>query len=64
MTVTTANRNASMPGLLLKIEGIVLFVAAVALYANQQGNWLLFVLLLFVPDLSMLSYLRNPQGAA
>ncbi|MCC7450571.1 MAG: DUF4260 domain-containing protein [Anaerolineae bacterium] len=50
-----------MPGLLLKLEGIVLFLAAVALYINQQGSALLFALLLFAPDLSMLGYLRNPQ---
>ncbi len=57
-------RSTSMPGLLLKIEGITLFVGAAALYASQQGNWLLFILLLLAPDLSMIGYLRNPQAGS
>ncbi len=49
------------PGLLLRLEGAALLLGAAALYQSQGGNWLAFALLLFVPDLSMLGYLRDPQ---
>ena len=53
------------PALLLRLEAAALFVGAVAVYATQGGNWLLFVVLLLAPDLSMLGYLVNQRfGAA
>jgi hypothetical protein len=47
------------PKLLLHVEGAVLFVGAIALYAQSGGSWWLFALLLFAPDLSMIGYLAN-----
>ena len=50
---------------LLRLEGLALLAAAVALYAVLGGSWWLFLLLLFAPDLFMLGYLRGPKvGAA
>lgn len=59
----TANpRQAmSMPGILLRLEGTILFVCAVALYINRQGNLILFLLLILAPDVSMIGYLTNPR---
>ena len=51
----------SLPALLIKAESVAVVLGAIALYANQGGNWLIFVLLLFTPDLSMLGYLANPR---
>jgi len=53
------------PATLLRVEGAVLFAGAVLAYASQSGSLLLFVVLFFVPDLSMLGYLANARvGAA
>ncbi len=66
MTTMTQTQKAglsavSLPNALLRIEGLTAFLGALALYANQGGSWLLFVLLLFAPDLSMVGYLANPR---
>lgn len=44
----------------LRIEGLALFVAAVAAYLFFGGSWWLFFLLILVPDLSMVGYLAGP----
>ncbi len=51
----------SLPGILLRLEGLTVLLGAIALYANQGGDWLLFVLLLLAPDLSMAGYLANTR---
>src|SRR5438105_1898357 len=66
MTTTTATRPVptfvtSLPAALLRIEGLTVLLGAIALYAHQQGSWLVFVLLLYVPDVSMVGYLFNPR---
>ena len=45
--------------IILRIEGICLFLTALFVYAQTEESWLLFVLLLFAPDISMLGYLIN-----
>ena len=52
------------PALLLRLEGIALFGAALALYGRQEGSWLLFLLLFLLPDISMVGYLVNSQVGA
>ena len=53
------------PSLLLRIEGLVLLAGALLLYAQNRGEWLAFLALLLVPDLSMVGYLVGPAiGAA
>jgi hypothetical protein len=53
------------PATLLRIEGVALLVLSVLLYRVNGGSWLLFGVLLLVPDLSMLGYLAGPRvGAA
>ncbi len=52
-------------GVLLKLEGGLELAAAILAYALLGGNWVLFVVLLLVPDVSMLGYLAgNRVGAA
>lgn len=53
------------PRLLLGAEGVVLLAAAAAGYYVRDGSFLLFVVLLLAPDLSMVGYLANERvGAA
>lgn len=48
----------------LRIEGMAIFIAAIATYAWTGGNWILFAALLLAPDLFMLGYLRGPRFGA
>jgi hypothetical protein len=48
--------HASMPHLLLRLEGLVMLVAAVILYAAQPYGWWLFALLFLAPDLSFAGF--------
>lgn len=50
--------------LLLRLEGLAVLIGAVAVYAAQYGDWLAFILLLFVPDLSMIGYMRGSSTGA
>ena len=45
------------PNLLLRAEGAVVFVACLLLYGELGASWILFVVLVLAPDLSMLGYL-------
>lgn len=57
----TSTLSGLFPGTLLRLEGAAVFAGAIALYANQGASWLLFAVLFFVPDLSMVGYLINPR---
>lgn len=61
---TPATSQPSMPGLLLRAEGLVVLAGALALYAMGGHGWLAFVLLLFAPDLTMAGYLLNPRAGS
>ena len=50
-------QGLSMPGLLLRIEGLSVLIVAAVIYGYQSYSWLMFALLLLAPDLSMLGYL-------
>jgi hypothetical protein len=45
--------------LLLRAEGAIVFGASLLLYAEIGANWVLFVVLVLAPDLSMLGYLMG-----
>ena len=45
------------PEILLRIEGAFDLALSLIFFQTIQGNWLLFILLLLVPDLAMLGYL-------
>jgi hypothetical protein len=62
-TTATVTRF-SMPGLLLRLEGLTAFLAAVILYAHLGFSGLAFVLLLLTPDLAMIGYKVNPRIGA
>jgi hypothetical protein len=50
---------------LLHLEGLVFFIAALYLYQQLNGNWIVFALLIFLPDISMIGYVKDKKlGAA
>lgn len=49
---------------LLRIEGLAVFVGAIAVYAVTGGNWWLFAALLLAPDLSFLVNLAGKKAGA
>jgi Domain of unknown function (DUF4260) len=68
---TTMDERAAETGavtggvkILLRLEGLTLFVGMVMLYAAWGGSWLVFALLFFVPDLSFLAYLADARFGA
>jgi hypothetical protein len=46
---------------LLRLEGLTLFIGMTLLYAVWGGSWLLYVILFLVPDISIIAYLSGPQ---
>jgi hypothetical protein len=53
-----------LPSRLLRLEGLAVFAGALALYVDGDHGWLLFVVLVLAPDLSMLGYLGGPALGA
>ena len=53
-----------LPRLLLRLEGLAVAAAGVALYVREDFGWLLFVLLILAPDLSALGYLAGPRAGS
>lgn len=47
------------PHILLRLEGAAVLITALILYAQNGFIWWQFALLLLVPDISMIGYLRN-----
>ncbi len=54
----------SRPGVLLRVEGAVLFLTVLYFYHVMGSSWGLFLLLFLWPDLGMLGYLANPKMGA
>src|SRR5262249_54036454 len=51
-------------GILLRLEGVLLLLLSLAAYHQLSGNWILFAVLLLVPDISMFGYLLNVRIGA
>lgn len=61
---TPASPTFSLPNLLIRLEGLAVFLGAIAVYAHLGGSALLFIVLLFAPDVSMIGYLRDTRLGA
>ena len=48
----------------LRAEGAVVLVAAVALFAHAHASWIAFGVLFLAPDLAMLPYVASPAAGA
>jgi uncharacterized protein DUF4260 len=66
MTGETSFAQAVSGGVrtLLRLEGLALFAASLALYARMQGDWLLLLKLFLLPDASFALYLFGPRIGA
>src|SRR5438034_10046966 len=53
-----------MVGKIIRIEGLIVFLGALYFYRVLNASWLLFVILLLAPDLSMVGYLKDKQTGA
>jgi hypothetical protein len=65
-TALTMRAVAGTPHLLLRLEGLVLLVAATwGFYSLTPLSWWLYAILFFVPDVSFAAYAAGPRlGAA
>jgi uncharacterized protein DUF4260 len=52
------------PGVLLRIEGGCILALSIVCYREIHASWTLFVILVLVPDLAMLGYLRGVRTGA
>jgi hypothetical protein len=50
--------------IVLRLEGLALFTAMIALYALWGGKWWLFAVLFLAPDLSFAAYVAGPRIGA
>ena len=53
-----------LPRFLLRLEGLVLLIGAVVLYADGSFGWVLFAVLFFAPDVSFAAYVFGPRLGA
>lgn len=60
----TARREADTPRLLLRLEGLALFVLATLAFAHLGLSWWLYAALFFLPDLSFAAYTAGPRLGA
>jgi hypothetical protein len=56
--------NITQPVIQRRIEALVLMLASMYMYNDLGHSWLLFALLFFIPDLSLLSYIKGPKIGA
>jgi len=54
----------TLPGILLRIEGLAVLAGSVFLYARYGRGWLFFALLFLAPDVAFLAYLAGPRVGA
>jgi hypothetical protein len=66
MDNTTAEAGSVTGGvrLLLRLEGLTLFLGMTLLYAVWGGSWWVYALLFLAPDLSFAGYLLGPKEGA
>jgi hypothetical protein len=61
---THGHWGLSLPGALLRLEGLAVLTVAVALYAYQGYSWLILAWLFLVPDLALAVYAINKQAGS
>lgn len=49
---------------IIRLEGLAIFILSVVLYHYFAGNWFMFALLLFIPDISMIGYFKDKRLGA
>src|SRR6478609_6699144 len=64
MAAEARGQVSGTPRVLLRLEGLVLGVLCIWLFAGTGASWWLFAALILAPDLGMLGYLANPRLGA
>ena len=59
--MTIQQKNWSMPGVMLRLEGTAVFILAVLVYGRLDFSWLAFALLLLWPDSAFVVYALSPR---
>jgi len=54
-------RAKSVPNILLRIEGLIVFLLSVYFYFNGGGDIILFFVAWVLPDLGMIGYVKNSK---
>ncbi len=60
----TAPAVTGAPRLLLRLEGLALFILGTGAYSQTGLSWWLYALLFFSPDLSFAGYMAGPRAGA
>lgn len=61
----TANTQAfSQPRIFAHLNGLAIFIASLVAYGIYSGDWLAFIVLLLVPDVSFVGYKINTRIGA
>jgi hypothetical protein len=66
-TISTETAAGSATGgcrILLRLEGLTLFLGMTLLYAVWGGSWWVYLILFLVPDISIVAYLSGPKFGA
>lgn len=50
-----------MVGNIIRIESALFFLISLYLFSLREQSWLIFLLLLFTPDISLIGYLKNKK---
>jgi len=58
------NFVSGKPKLWLRLDGLVLFVATIIFFASTHQHWWLYPVLLFVPDIFMVGYIKDSKLGA
>lgn len=53
-----------MVKIILKLEGLSIFIASLYFFYETRGTWLWFFILFLAPDLSMMGYLKGKRVGA
>lgn len=53
-----------LPSSLLRLEGLAVLIGALALYFDAGFGWLLLIVLILAPDLSVIGYVAGPRTGA
>ena len=48
----------------LRLEGLFFFLSAIYFYQLLHGGWMLFIILFFTPDVSMVGYIKDKKLGA
>lgn len=50
-----------MPRRILQIESAIFFLISLYLFSLREQSWLIFILLLLTPDISMIGYIKDKK---